>query len=452
MGYIRPTNYELVKEADAIVVAKALTFEKKRPLPRGKAFGVFKFEVLERIKGDYKDRFILVEGDNLIEPSGEPNDFAFTRGGGGMCNATDYRLKGNYVLFLQNWKAKWFVGGPPFSRIHVMVEGTNAPWTKAVRQYARIAALNDYDREKEALRALHSRALANDADCPIPLVQDIDVHFSKPTPAKSFTDLRMLYEQTLDQETREYVLWACAHGEKRDAKDFFRVLLHSGEWMKYLNPVSSFVARLKLSGFHEVFAAALHTNRDEHERWAFLVALSGSADGTEQALMQKVLESVSQKEAVILGDWFIKHPSPQAIKHFTKLASNDYSENFKLTLALAGMGDTNVLTWAQDVVRRPNEKDWLGYHIFACSPLPAAVDLAREVIRRRNWDGLVSLAQGYEDSTRSDRLDRVKDIIAIKNKRPKLIHWLRRTLGSWAYDGDKEAERLLSQLPVVESE
>src|SRR6188474_1230757 len=80
MGYVRPTNYELVKEADAIVLANAVSFEKKSDIRRGKAFGIFKFKVLERIKGDFKEEFLSVEGDNDIRPWGDPNDFGFTKG------------------------------------------------------------------------------------------------------------------------------------------------------------------------------------------------------------------------------------------------------------------------------------------------------------------------------------------------------------------------------------
>jgi len=40
MGYVRPTNYELVKEADAIVLANADTFEKKGDTRWGGALAI----------------------------------------------------------------------------------------------------------------------------------------------------------------------------------------------------------------------------------------------------------------------------------------------------------------------------------------------------------------------------------------------------------------------------
>jgi hypothetical protein len=452
MGYIRPTNYELVKEAEVIVLANALTFEKKGATHGGKSFGVFRFKVSESIKGDCKEDFISVEGDNNIRSWGDPDDFSFTKGDHGPCNPTDYELKANYVLFLHKWKDAWFVGGPPFTRVNVLVEGPQAPWTRAVRHYARIAQLNDYDKEKAALHELRSRALANEADCPKGLAKDIDAHFKKPTPAKSFSDLKVLYERTNDSQTREYVLWACSHGKKDEAKEFFRALLANGQWLTYTYPVCSYVAKLKLTGFHDVFAAALRTNRLENERRMLLIALSGSAEESETPLMQRVLESTDKDEALILADWFVKHPSKESITRFAEWARKDYIENFQHTIALAGMGDTNVVDWAREFVKRSSKEEWLGYYVFAQSPLPGADVLARQVIQRGDSAPLVSLVQGYQDSRRADRLDRIKDIALLKKKSRKLIYWLRRTLGDWANAGDKQAETLLNQLPMVDSE
>lgn len=449
MGYVRPTNYELVKESDAIVLANATSFEKKDKLPRGKSFGAFKFRVLENIKGECKDEFISLEGDDDIHSWGDPNDFAFAQGDYGPCNATDYKLKANYVLFLRDWKGKWIIGGAPFTRVNVLVEGTNAPWTEAVRLYAQVARLNDYEKEKAALRELRSRALANDPQVPGPLAVDIDRHFSEPTPAKSFSDLRALYEKSADPDTRGYVLWACARGEKQEARDFFGSLLRTGEWTNFISPVCSYVADVKVRGFHDIFASALNANQNEHERRMLLFALTGSAEDSEQLLMQKIMKSLSGEELVIVAKWFVDHPSAPAINFISKVASENYEEQVQLTLALAGMGDTNVLNWAQKFVVRPSEKDWVGYYVFAQSPLPAADVLAREVIKGKNSETLVWLVQGYQDSKRADRLERIQDVMAIKIKSRKLIYWLRRTLGDWAYDGDKKAESLLNELPDV---
>jgi len=452
MGYIRPTNYELVKDAGTIVLANALAFEKKGDTRRGSSYGTFRFKVLERIKGDCREDFIFVEGDNDIRSWGEPNDFSFTKADHGPCNPTDYQLKSSYVLFLQTHQGKWYVDGPPFTRVNVLVDGTNAPWTQAVREYARISAINNYDKEKAALHELRSHAVGGNEDYSTALVKDIDAHFSKPTPAKSFPDLRALYDQTSDATTRARVLWACARGEKQDARKLFEQLLGGGGWINYIHPICSYVAQVKLAGFHQKFVSALTTNQTEHERRMILVALAGSAESSEQDLMQNVLESVSKQEIAILVGWFVRHPSQAAISYATKLAAKDYAEESNLTFMLAGMGDTNVLNWAKEFVKRPSERNWVGYYVFAISSLPEADKLAREVIQRGDSDGLVSLIQACKDYKKTDRLELLKEAAVIETKSQKLIYWLRRTLGDWAYHGNKEAERLLSQLPVVELE
>jgi hypothetical protein len=451
IGYTRPTNYELVKDADAIVLANAIAFEKKSDLERGKSRGIFTFKVLERIKGDCTNQLITVEGDDDLQSWGDPDDFSFAKGDTGMCNPTDYKLKGNYALFLENWKGKWMVGGAPFTRVNVLVEGTNAPWTKAVRYYARIAALNDYEKEKAALHDLYSRAMSEDR-YPENLASDIDAHFEKPTPAKSFADLRKLYDRATDSGTRERVLWACAVGGKKEAGDFFRQLIETGDWKKYQLPVCSYVARVKLSGVFDVLATTLRNSRNENERQRVLMALAGCALPSEQASMVRLLESLNKEEADVLTDWFEKNPSPEAITVFTKLVDKDYPENFEFTKALAGMGDTNVFNWAKEFVKQPGDKAWMGYYVFARSPLPAADEMARQVIQRGDSEELIWLVQGYQDSLSPDRTERIKNAIALKTKSQKLIFWLRRTLGDWADNGDKQAESLLTQLPVVESE
>jgi hypothetical protein len=449
---VRPTNYELVREADAVVLANAMAFEKKGDTRLGSSFGTFRFKILERIKGDYREEFVSVEGDNNIRSWGEPDDFSFTKADHGPCNPTDYQLGSNYVLFLRAFKGKWHVDGPSFSRVNVLVEGTNAPWTRAVRDYTRIAGLHDYEKEKAALHKIRSRDATDDKSYASALARDIDAHFGKPTPAKSFSDLRTLYDQTEDATIRERVLWACARGEKQDARELFTQLLRSGEWLNHVPPVCSYVAQVKLTGFHEKFTLALATNQTEHERRMILAALAGSAESSDQAMMQGVLESVSKQETEILANWFVKHPSQAAINHVTKLAAKDYAEESNLTFMLAGMGDTNVLRWADEFVKHPGERSWVGYYVFAISPLPEADLLARQVIQRGDSDDLIWLVQGYEYSGRKDRLDRLKEAAALKTKSQKLIYWIRRTLGNWAYQGDKEAERLLSQLPVVDLE
>ena len=455
MGYVRPTNYELVKEADAIVVAQAVSFKSEKT-HQGHHYGVFEFKIVENIKGSLKASSLSAEGDDNIRSWGDPEDFSFNKGDHGPCNATDYKLKAYYVLFLEDWKGKWVVSGPPFTRINVMVEGTNAPWVKAVRQYARVASLDNYEQEKNGLGDVRARALAKDPTCPIGLVKDIDAHFLKPTPAKSFADLKKLYDEIKDPDTQEHVLWAFVRGKKEEAKAFVSGLMKGDDWKLYINPICSYISEFKLGGFHEPLAAELAVTEKWFTRRMLLYGLVGTATTSQQDFMQSVLESLKgtevKEEAEILADWFISHPSPEAVKHYSALAQTNYAKAWKLTFKLAEMGDTNVIHWAQAFANKKSEESWMAYCVYARSPLLIADNLARGVIARGDSKELVWLVQGYDDSKRTNRLDRLREVVALKSKSRKLIYWLRRTLGDMAYHGDKQAEALLNKLPVVDSE
>lgn len=455
IGYVRPTNYELVKQATAIVVAQAVSFKRQKTF-RGHHSGLFEFKVLEKLKGDCNATSLSVQGDDDFRSWGDPEDFSFNKGDHGPCNATDYKLNAQYVLFLENWKDKWVVSGPPFTRINVMVEGTNAPWVKAVRQYARVAALDNYEQEKDGLRDVRARALAKDPACPPGLVKDIDSHFLKPTPTKSFNDLKKLYQETEDLDTREYVLWAFVLGKKEDAKEFIRELMKGDDWKMYINPVCRYISEFQLTGFHEPLAAELAFTEKWFPRQMLLHGLVGTANASQQDFMQRVLESLNseevQEEAEILADWFITHPSPAAVKHYTALAQTNYAEAWKLTFKLAEMGDTNVIHWAHAFAKRKSNEAWMAYCVYARSPLPVADELARKVISKGDSDELTWLVQGYMDSKRTNRLDRLKEIVALKSKNRNLTYWLRRAFEDMVFDGYKEAEPVLAQLPILDPE
>jgi hypothetical protein len=62
--YIRPTNFELVHGADAIILAEAMSF-KKESARQEIEFGKFTFKTLERLKGDFADAAIEDQGDTF---------------------------------------------------------------------------------------------------------------------------------------------------------------------------------------------------------------------------------------------------------------------------------------------------------------------------------------------------------------------------------------------------
>jgi hypothetical protein len=454
-GYIRPTNYELIKTAEAVVLAEAVKFTKTgegRGAWEDVQLGTFTFRVLERFKGKFTNDTVTVEGDTNWSPWGDPNDFSYSKPDHGPCNPTDYKVGSTYVLLLGSFRGEWHVSGPPFTRVNVEVEGTNAPWVQAVRHYSRIAAMKDYEKEKEALSELSKKASRKEPACPLALVSDIDTHFNKATEHESGDDLLRLYEKDKSWDARERVLWACARGKKPEAKQFVLELVRSRDWRNIVWPVCSYIAELKLRECLEPLAGYYIEFADDREQPIIAHALACIAGSQDQALMQKVLIAWDGAEAMQLGRWFTEYPSPEALKWYRGRVNNKYDKEWELTFVLAGLGDPDVVEWAKEFQKKSGENRWMAFYVLALSPLPAADALVQEIVHGKDVDGIIFLVQGYQDSKNPRRLQRIESVAARDGKTKKLIFWLRRTLGSMVSQGDEHARTLLNKLPVVESE
>lgn len=129
--YVRPSNFELVQIADAIVVAT----------PEGPASGSdhgLTFRVVTAIKGTPPARVTLgmaalgrTTPSDLADLSGShPQGYA------GPCNRTSFAQDGRYLLFLeQAADGNWYQSGYPFSRVNEDYAGEDTAWMRAVRRY-----------------------------------------------------------------------------------------------------------------------------------------------------------------------------------------------------------------------------------------------------------------------------------------------------------------------------
>ena len=446
IGYRLPTNYELVQQADVIVVAEAISLQVKVKR-KGVSYGTFKFKVIEKIKGAFDREFISAEGDTDLRAWGDPNDFSYRKPGRGPCHATDYRRGAKYVLFMEKWRGEWIVSGPPFTRINVLVDDPDAPWAQAVRRYAQVVALGDYEQEKAALWELRARAERGEPGCPHALAADIDRHFAKPTSAKSFADLKALFDAAPDDAVREDVLWALANGKKAAAKMLVEEVMRKGGWEPFDSALFACVRELQVTACRDQLADLFLHAAPGYRRRTMLFALQRICGGEEASLMLKILARANGDEFEDLGQWFIEHPSEEGVAAYRARLAGDYVAKWGPALALAAMGDRKIVEWAREFVQKPGEKQWVGFYVFGCSPLPAADALAREVIRRGDSKALVALVQSYRDSANPHRWERLQDVISVKPKGKKLRYWLRRTLADLAYDGHEQAKDLLNQLP-----
>ncbi|HEX7998545.1 MAG TPA: hypothetical protein VF528_09155 [Pyrinomonadaceae bacterium] len=447
-GYLRPSNYDLVEEADAILLAEAISFDstvganEMPPLPK------FTFKILEVIKGDFTQDLLEQGGVDTYLGKSDENDFSALRPGAGTgaCNAYDYQVGKKFLLFVNKNKAGgWRISGAPFSRINEEVSNSDSPWVIAVRHYTRISSLNNYEAEKVELRKLQENAKRGDEakKYPAGLVKDVEEYFKSPYPTKSYQDLIKLYNNFSNKERRQ-VLWAFAWGKHPEAKPLIQNLLQAGKWEEFIAPISEYAKRTKDRSLIKTLASTYLKIKDKQTRWPIMWALIEAADERDSELMLAALKSADEEEAGRLAVWFVRHPVEEATEIIRKLVDSKYQERWELAFSLAGLGDAGVLEWAQEFIRSSNKDRWMGYYVIAHSPLAEADKLARVIIKENNPKDVLSLIQGYKDSANPNRWERLLDVINIKSKDSEVDYWLRRTLEGMAEDGDNKATELLS--------
>lgn len=450
-GFLLPTNYDLVQEVDAIVLAKSIDRSERTDSCGSTAITerVIDFAILEVFKGDVTDKKVTIDGYLGFQGRSEEGNFNGARPGAysGSCIAMDYRLNYKYLLFLDEFKGEWRIGGAPFSRVNEEVDGMNSPWVKAVQTYIRIGSLNDYEEEKKALRGLLGTDSADSKASEIPgLAEDIKRHFNTPSSHKSFEDNLELYVRAETAKEKSQVLWAYVHGEEEEARPLFQEMLKSDEWQKYVDEVSRYISVMKdKDSFNILMRKFFETKEWRHGRWMMLVTIVELAESEDIPLMLDILRSANKEEVGILAPWFVKYPSIEATSIIRDMVNKEYKKKWKLAFKLAGFGDRDVLEWGKDVLSSDKDR-WMGCYIIALSPLPEADVYAKEIISQKDPKVLRYLVEGYEDSADPNKWDRLADIIQLRSEDKDLNYWLETTLSKMADNGQTKAHEYLKLL------
>lgn len=184
-GFIRPSNFELVQDADVIVVATPIN---ERGVPADPYKNV-SFRTLQTIKGEVPETFEV--GQLMLgrtRPS-DPNQIMFShpQGDMGSCNRTTLARGKSYVLFLARDRAgKLEIYGAPFSRVNEDFSGPDSMWMKTIRIYVDLqqrlkpmAQLDELSAMRAKLPTQPRRKTFQDA-----LANDIDMHFASISPWK----------------------------------------------------------------------------------------------------------------------------------------------------------------------------------------------------------------------------------------------------------------------------
>lgn len=212
LGYVRPSNFELVQLADVIVVATA----RDQILGRG-GEGV-SFRVTRTLKGEVPANFeihhLILGNARRSDPSqiAEPNEEAYM----GPCTRMTLAKGRSYVMFLERDKdgALWQISYP-FTRVNEDYAGPNALWTQTIQTYVNLQRRFDAMEQLNQLESLmKSKATERARDSKL-LAADILDHLRSRSPYKPTRYLVNAYETLERGEQLAYQVRPPSHDREK---------------------------------------------------------------------------------------------------------------------------------------------------------------------------------------------------------------------------------------------
>lgn len=361
IGTVLPANYELVQQAEGIVVARA---KSTGLTDRGNRYIVFRVDRV--LKGDPGVTELRLPGHLDFRGTAEPGDLSRARPGAydGMCFADDYRLGHDYLLLLRRIDTGWDLHSAAFSRVNEEISGPGDPWLQAVEHYVRIGELSDHRLESDALTALrdgYAREIPG-------LAADIEHWFDHPSPRKPVEDNIALLVHPNSWERREQVLWVLAQQGDPLAGPVFESLMDSNEWLAVPGPVSHYMVvtgnRGRLPDLVSHYPAV-------EDRWTLLASILELAEEGDQELLLPLLPLAGKDDLKRLAQWFAAHPHPRATENLRRAVDGQYESRWDLSIELAVIGDRGVLEWAA-AQENAGHRHWVVDYVLARSPLPDA--------------------------------------------------------------------------------
>jgi hypothetical protein len=476
-GFLPLSNYELVKEADDIVLARATSTQQDEYSER------ITFTILKSFKGRCREKTISTSGTTnpkyYYSPS-QSDDFQRARPGtyAGSGSAYDYQIGKTYLLFLQHFlvppgyplqegwvvgERVWQVGVSVLSRDREEVSETSSPWVQAVEQYVRIDRLNDYEKEKSALRELRALAAADTPNekFPVALVEDIDRHFLTISPFKSYEDLTA-FRRAEDGQIPDKVYYALAQKFEPHAFALLRERFKGDQWPRYwLEYLSGVSHPRRLQEIADLWKkwrvppAGVDAYRVEDVRRDIANALTSAASDANYAVIIRALKGSNLEEhsGQTLVRWFADHISPGALGAVKEMVGTNYKDS-KLLTTLLTLGDEDVVRWAIDNAKTS------GLNLaalIAASPTALADKVARNLIAGGNMDDLEVMIRVYTNTYTAPnrnphRWDRMRDIIALPNKSTKVVSTLRSSLNPVITKHTPDFERFEALRKLLETQ
>lgn len=177
-GYVRPSNFELVQGAEAIVIATPV---RDRIAGDDAVFGEsVTFKIQESLKGDLSGEVEVARLQIGPTQPSDPDNIAWSHpeGHAGPCNRVTVSKDATYILFLDRFRGQYHPGGGPFSRVVEDYAGEDALWTRTVRTYLALQRTDPPMAQIEKLAAMRAEILAKPAPTPHEkaLADDIQAH------------------------------------------------------------------------------------------------------------------------------------------------------------------------------------------------------------------------------------------------------------------------------------
>jgi len=422
-GFFLLSNFELTRQADAIILAKAIKFEKKK---KGFiSFGAIHLTVVARLKGDYKDKsFVTFGSTGKFYGRSRRGDFSRARGGTytGMGVAWDFRIGQHYLLFLRKKGDKWHTGSPALSRTQEEIDPDDSPWLVAVKLYIEIAAMKDYKKEKTALKQLAAKVAAGGDPKKYPpgLADDIKRHCAKPSPQKSHKDLMAFWKSAKNDDERRKVLYAVAQAGHKESQPFVRGLIGDA---KFGWPLLEYAVKFKDG--HCVEPIASHFFEGRYLRTSVaqkVVKIAGKPHAKTMLRMLKACKT--ENEMWVVSFYFERYPSKEALAILTAAVGGEYNKKVRLTENLARMGDEDVVRWALQLRKSGEEKERTrALYLLGASPTKTADTAVRKLIAEGDDNTVQYLFYAHyscDKHKHPKRWERLEAIVARGRKSPAI--------------------------------
>jgi hypothetical protein len=285
-----PSDYETVDGATRIVLVRAVEAEEEKQV---------RFEVEEVLKGEADKTLRLRANFRPAVEAGARDPWCILEG----C----YRKDALYLLPLGQSEEddSWIILGLPQEL------EPDDPWIETARLFVGISALDDAEKEREALLRLR-KAAAEDGEgrYPAGLARRIDRHFALPSPKKTFSELEDLYYAAEMDFERLEVLWAMVGGQHPETPSFFRGMLFAGEPDRLLIPVMALFREYREHLPRTADLARLYLAAAPGERDSVLDLILMGAEAKDDPLLWSLLPGSDRYEIEELAGAVLGRDNP----------------------------------------------------------------------------------------------------------------------------------------------